>query len=47
LTSKNINEISHQVFADAKKGKFDRLKEAHVLTSATKAYITLESLNNS
>lgn len=34
------------MYQEAKKGRFGRLNEAHVLTSATKAYLTFEGLNN-
>lgn len=38
-------EISRQVFNDAKeKGIFDRLNEAHSLTSGVKAVFTTDSL---
>lgn len=47
FTCKSINELSDFVFQEASKGRFDRLNEAHTLTSATKAYITFEALNNS
>ncbi len=47
FTAKAINELSAFVYSQAKKGNFDRLNEAHVLTSATKAYLTYEGLNNS
>lgn len=47
FTTKSINDLSFFVFQEASMGKFDRLNEAHVLTSATKAYITFEALNNS
>lgn len=46
FTCKSINELSDSIFQEASKGRFDRLNEAHILTSATKAYITFEALNN-
>lgn len=45
-TSKAITELSSFVFREAKEGRFDRLNEAHILTSATKAHLTQEALNN-
>jgi acyl-CoA oxidase len=45
-TAKAITALSSFVFQEAKQGRFDRLNEAHVLTSATKAYLTFEALNN-
>lgn len=43
--SDKIMQISRQVFNDAKeKGIFDRLNEAHSLTSGAKAVFTTDSL---
>lgn len=46
FTTKAIAALAGFVFSEAKNGRFNRLNEAHVLTSASKAYITFESLNN-
>ena len=46
FTSKAINNLATYVYSEAKQGRFDRLNEAHMLTSATKGYITFETLNN-
>ena len=45
-TFKAINQLAAFVFTEAKQGRFDRLNEAHTLTSATKGYLTMEILNN-
>ena len=47
FTSRAIDDLAAFVYAEAKQGRFDRLNEAHTLTSATKALITFEALNNS
>ena len=46
FTSKNIKSLSKFVFESARNKNFDRLNEAHILTSATKAYMSMEGLNN-
>ena len=46
FTAKAIDQLAKHVFQESKQGRFDRLNEAHILSSATKAYLTLEALNN-
>lgn len=46
FTSNNIKSLAKFVYEEARKSKFERLNEAHILTSATKAYMSMEVLNN-
>lgn len=44
ITARKIGELGEYVFEQAKQGRFDRLNEAHILTSATKAILSLDAL---
>jgi hypothetical protein len=37
-------DLGNFVFSESKQGRFDRLKEAHIITSATKAIISYDVL---
>lgn len=43
-TAKSIADLSALVFEQSKKGNFERLNEAHILTSATKALLSYDVL---
>ena len=44
ITARKIGELSIFVFEQAQQGKFERLNEAHLLTSATKAILSSDML---
>lgn len=41
---KRLNQLANEVFEEAKNGKFDRLNEAHSITSSAKAIFTKDVL---
>lgn len=44
FSARNVNELSTFVFEEAKQGRFGKLNEAHIITSALKAILSADVL---
>ena len=46
FAAKSVTELGYEVFESAKKGNFDRLNEAHIISSGVKAILSQDVLKS-